>query len=177
MVVDFKYVQEEQKAFLKHLKHSEGISYQDNIFNVPMWLVLALQSELSEILNASKIHKWWDNQPVNREHLLEECADFLAHLGNLANILETDLVGGVEELQITAVESQINYLAYKITTLPWKKQFARSSLLNNLLPKYVELVYSLGFNLDELKEAYLSKMERNYIRFASGEMVIKCLNK
>lgn len=165
MIADFKYVQKEQKKFLEHLKHVEGIKYQDDIFNVPMWLVLALQSELAEILNASKVHKWWDKQQVNENHLLEECADFLAHLGNLANILEIDLVAGIEEIQITAIESQINYLAYKITTLPWKKQFARSKLLNNLLPGFVQLVYSLGFDLDQLEEAYKNKMVVNYTRF------------
>lgn len=165
MIADFKYVQKEQKKFLEHLKHVEGINYQDDIFNVPMWLTLSLQSELAEILNASKVHKWWDKHPVNEEHLLEECADFLAHLGNLSNILEVELIAGIEEIQITAIESQINYLAYKITTLPWKKQFARSKLLNNLLPGFVQLVYSLGFDLDQLKEAYMKKMKINYSRF------------
>ncbi len=165
-VIDFKWIQKEQKNFLEYLGRLEGVKYQDDIFNVPMWVVLALQSELSEILNASKVHKWWDKEDVNRDHLAEECADFLSHLGNLANILEVELIASVDEVQRTCIESQINYLAYKITTLPWKKQFARNKLLNNLLPGFIQLVYSFGFNIEEIEEAYKIKMQHNYTRFS-----------
>ena len=165
-IVDFKYVQEHQRKFLEHLKNIEGINYQEGIYNVPMWLVLALQSELSEILNETKIHKWWDKQKPNEEHLLEECSDFLAHLGNLANFLEVEMIMSIDEIQTEELEKQFNYLAYKITTLPWKKMFARNKLINCILPAFVQLVYSLGFTLEELKQAYLKKMNTNYSRFS-----------
>lgn len=167
-IIDFTYVQKEQKRFLERLEKIDGIKHQKDVFNVPMWIVLALQSELSEILNASKVHKWWDISEVDRKHLAEKCADFLSHLGNLANILEVELIASVEEIQRTCIENQINYLAYKITTLPWRKQFARGKLLNNLLPGFIELVYSLGFDIDDIKKAYRSKMDKNILELEQG---------
>ncbi len=35
--------------------------------------------------------------------------------------------------------------------------------LDTLVTKYVELVYSLGLDTDQIKEAYLKKMKRNYL--------------
>ena len=52
MIIDFKYVQEMQESFCKHLEDKKGINYQKESFNVPMWLILAIHSELGEVLNA-----------------------------------------------------------------------------------------------------------------------------
>lgn len=76
-VIDLNYVKKEQKSFLEHLKSVEGIKYQEEQFQVPMWLTLALISELIEVLNETKIHKWWDRLPVNEEKLKEELSDLL----------------------------------------------------------------------------------------------------
>ncbi|WGX74863.1 dUTP diphosphatase [Paraclostridium bifermentans] len=127
-----------------------------------MWLTLALISELIEVLNETKIHKWWDRLPVNEEKLKEELSDLLSHIGNLANELDADLIVTVDELQTTSLERQFIYLAYKITTLPWKKMFGKHKL-DTLVTKYVELVYSLGLDMDQIKEAYFKKMENNYL--------------
>ncbi|WP_250674931.1 dUTP diphosphatase [Paraclostridium ghonii] len=144
------------------MKNVEGINYQEDKFQVPMWLTLALLSELAEVLNETKIHKWWDRLPVNREKLKEELLDLLSHIGNLANELDVDLIVTVDEVQTTSLERQFIYLAYKITTLPWKKMFGKHKL-DTLIAKYVELVYSLGFDMDQIKEAYFTKMEENYL--------------
>lgn len=160
--IDLNYVKKEQKSFVEHLKCIEGINYQDSKFEVPMWLTLALLSELIEVLNETKIHKWWDRSPVNEERLKEELADMLSHLGNLANELDVDLIASVEETQTTSLEKQFIYIAYKITTLPWRKMFGKHKL-DTLIVKYVELVYSLGFDMEEIREAYFNKMKENYI--------------
>lgn len=161
-VIDLNYVKKEQKSFLEHLKSVEDINYQEEQFQVPMWLTLALISELIEVLNETKIHKWWDRLPVNEEKLKEELSDLLSHIGNLANELDADLIVTVDEVQTTSLERQFIYLAYKITTLPWRKMFGKHKL-DTLVTKYVELVYSLGLDIDQIKEAYFKKMENNYI--------------
>ncbi|MFR3499303.1 MAG: dUTP diphosphatase [Paraclostridium bifermentans] len=161
-VIDLNYVKKEQKRFIEHLKSVEGINYQEDKFQVPMWLTLALISELIEVLNETKIHKWWDRLPVNEEKLKEELSDLLSHIGNLANELDADLIVTVDEVQTTSLERQFIYLAYKITTLPWKKMFGRHKL-DTLVTKYVELIYSLGLDMDQIKEAYFKKMDKNYI--------------
>lgn len=161
-VIDLNYIKKEQKSFLEYLKSVEGINYQEEQFQVPMWLTLALISELIEVLNETKIHKWWDRLPVNEEKLKEELSDLLSHIGNLANELDADLIVTVDEVQTTSLERQFIYLAYKITTLPWRKMFGKHKL-DTLVTKYVELVYSLGLDMDQIKEAYFKKMEKNYL--------------
>lgn len=161
-VIDLNYVKKEQESSLEHLKGVEGINYQESKFEVPMWLTLGLLSELIEVLNETKIHKWWDRMPPDKERLKEELADLLSHLGNLANELEVDLVVTVEETQTTSLEKQFIYIAYKITTLPWRKMFGKHKL-DTLITKYVELVYSLGFDMKEIEEAYFKKMQKNYL--------------
>lgn len=165
MILDMRYVQETQNNFCKALEDGKGINYQKESFTVPMWLILSLQSELGEVLNASKVHKLWDKTEVDREHLLEELADLLAHVGNLANFLEIELVLDIKDVQVTAVESTFNRLAYRITTLNWNKRHARNTLVNHIVPLFIELLYSFGFDLEELKEAYHLKMGENYLRF------------
>ena len=164
-IIDFTYANKEQKNFLEHLESSKGIKYPNETLNVPMWLILALHSELSEVLNASKLHKFWDKSEINREHLIEELGDFLSHMANLANFLEVDLVTEIPEIQVTAPEVVFNQLAYRITTLNWNKRHARNALLNQIVPLFVELVHSFNFTLDELEEAYKKKMQDNYTRF------------
>lgn len=161
-VIDLNYVKKEQKSFLEYLKSVEGINYQEEQFQVPMWLTLALISELIEVLNETKIHKWWDRLPVNEEKLKEELSDLLSHIGNLANELDADLIVTVDEVQTTSLERQFIYLAYKITTLPWRKMYGKRKL-DTLVTKYVELVYSLGLDMDQIKKAYFSKMKKNYL--------------
>lgn len=160
-IIDLNYVKKEQDKFIGYLHLVEGINYQESKFEVPMWLTLALLSELVEVLNETKIHKWWDRSQVNQDRLKEELADLLSHLGNLANELDADLIVTVDETQTTSLERQFIYIAYKITTLPWKKMFGRHKL-DTLISKYVELVYSLGFDMEEIQEAYFKKMEKNY---------------
>lgn len=165
VMIDFTYIKKEQNRFLEYLLEVKGYNYQKDSFCVPYWLILALQSELGEILQASMVHKWWSNEKVDREHLLEECADFLAHLGNVANFLDEDMIFGELEVQTTVPEVTFNRLAYRITTLSGAKRQARYQLKNYLVPLFIELLYSLGFDIDELKIAYKSKMEKNYYRF------------
>lgn len=126
-----------------------------------MWLTLGLLTELVEVLNETKIHKWWDRSEPNQDRLKEELSDLLSHLGNLANELDADLIVTVDETQTTSLEKQFIYIAYKITTLPWRKMFGKHKL-DTLISKYVELVYSLGFDMEEIQEAYFKKMEKNY---------------
>lgn len=165
MIIDFEYVKNDQKDFLKHLEMECGIKCPNDKFVVPMWLALALLTELMEIANEKKSFKWWDRLPADNEKVLTEVSDLLSHIGNLANALEVDLVMEINEIQVTAVETTFIRLAYRFTTLPGNKRQARNTLKNYIIPLFAELVYSLGFDMDELREAYETKMKANYTRF------------
>jgi len=165
IVIDFKYANEEQKKLLEQLESNQGIKHPNETLSVPMWLVLALHSKLSEVLNVSKLHKFWDKSEINRTHLIEELGDLLSHIANLSNFLELDLVTEISEINLTAPEIIFNQFYYRITTLNWSKRHARNTLINQIVPNFVELVYSFGFSLDELKEAYYKNMQYSYDSF------------
>lgn len=162
-VIDFKYANKEQKKFLKHLEINQNIKYPNETLNVPMWLILALHSKLSGVLNKTNLYKFGGKSEINRTHLIEEFGDLLSHIANLANFLELDLVTEISEINLTAPEIVFNQFYYRITTLNWSKRHARHTLINHILPNFIELVYSFGFNLDELKAAYYSNIQNNYM--------------
>mgnify|MGYP002581126755 CR=1 FL=1 len=123
-VIDFTYANKEQKNFLEHLESSKGIKHPSETLNVPMWLILALHSELSEVLNASKLHKFWDKSEVNREHLIEELGDFLSHMANLANFLEVDLIT-IYEIKWNKSRNDFNVIERDLVTNEFKKLYGK----------------------------------------------------
>ena len=167
-VIDFTYVLEKQKTFSKLLEDKKGIKQPSDIYNVPYSFILGLNSELYEIVNAAKMHKSYTKEKIDREHVIEECADLLSWIGNTANFLEIKLIAEVQEMQITAPEVIVVSLNDKINRLTWNKRTARYTLTGKILPLFTELIYSLGFDLNELKEAYHKKMDKNILEMEQG---------
>lgn len=162
-IIDLTYVKKEQKEYLERLQSSKGMEYQDATYNVPYWFTLSLQAQLSKVLITSKVNEMFQDGTVDRVELLQELAEFMGHIGTLANMLNQHLVLTVEEIQVTAVETTFNRLIYWITTLNWNKRHARNSLKNSIMPLFLELVYSFGFSIEELEEAYKGKLEVNVL--------------
>ena len=162
-VIDLNYVKKEQDKFSKYLESTKGINTQTNTLKVSEGQILALASELYEVINESKIHKEYDKD-VDRERVIEELSDCLSMIGNIANSLNMDLIVETEITQIENIEKQFIGLNYDILRLNKvsKILFARRKLEELIVPQFINIVYSLGFNLDELKEAYFKKMEENY---------------
>lgn len=162
-VIDFTYALEKQKTFSRLLEEKKGIKQPSDIYNVPYSFILGLNSELYEIVNAAKMHKSYSKEKIDRDHVIEECADLLSWIGNTANFLEIKLITEVQEMQITAPEVIVVSLNDKINRLTWKKRVARYTLTDKIFPLFVELIYSLGFDLNDLKEAYHQKMDKNIL--------------
>lgn len=165
-VIDLEYVKKEQESFISHLKTIEGIKYPDSggKGDVPKWLVISLICELIEVVNESKCIKWWDNAPINKERLKEELADLLAHIGNVSNYLCVDLKIEKELPMIKDLKAHVLGMLGDFTTLGFSKYYARNKLVI-ITQKYMQLVKYFGYNMNDIKEAYLNKMKMNYRRF------------
>lgn len=161
--ISLEYIKKEQKDMLEHFKYVKGYNYQECDFGVPYWIILALQTELSEIVNAANIHKWWNKEKVNRNHVLEECCDFIAHAGNLAVMLDEELNINLKDCT-EPIETLFNRISYQITTLNMSKNYARKSL-KIIMDLFGEFVIALGFDFDEIKIKYYEKLQINYRRF------------
>ena len=158
IVIDFTYANKGQKVALEHFKSDNSINIQNETLNVPMGLILALQSGLSKVLIESKLDMFWSKSEVDNKLLIQSLAGFLANMGDLANFLEVDLIAEVQEIQLTAPEVIFNQIAYRITTLNWNKRHARNTLVNQMIPLLLELTQSFKFTVEELEETYKARM-------------------
>ena len=158
IVIDFTYANKGQKAALERFKSNNGTNIQDEMLNVPMGLILALQSGLSKVLIESKLDMFWYKSEVDNKLLIKSLAGFLGNMGDLANFLEVDLITEVQEIQLTPPEIIFNQMAYRITTLNWNKRHARNTLVNQMIPLLVELTQSFNFSIEELEKTYKSRM-------------------
>lgn len=175
-IIDLNYIKKEQKRFSKHLETTKGIKSRINTNEVTERQILALISELYEVVNEAKIHKKYDCD-VNRDRVIEELSDCLSMIGNIANSLDIDLEIHIEKIKIKKIETQIldfNKEILKLYNLEINKNklniiyqikvfFAKKRIKETIVPRFLNIVFSLGFSLEELTEAYFKKMESNYL--------------
>ena len=154
MIINFKYVKKERECHLETYKKFDNINIQNDRFKIPMGHILSLHTNLAEIINI-----WLDNG-IGSQLLLEQMTFLLSRIGELAIFLDIDLIKETEEIQTSSIEVTVNKLFYRITTLESeKKAINRGTIINYIIPMFVELVYSLGFSLEELEEHYKRVME------------------
>lgn len=154
MIINFKYVKKERECHLKTYKKFDNINIQNDRFEIPMGHILSLHTNLAEVINV-----WLDNG-IGSPLVLEEITFLLCKIGELAVLLDIDLIREIEEIQTDPIEVTVNKLFYRITTLESKKKaINRGTIINYIIPMFVELVYSLGFSLEELEEYYKRGME------------------
>ena len=158
IVIDLTYANKGQEEALDRFKGNNSTNIQDEMLNVPMGLILALQSGLSKVLIESKLDMFWDKSEADNKLLIKSLADFLGNMGDLANFLEVDLITEVQEIQLTPPEIIFNQMAYRITTLNWNKRHARNTLVNQMIPLLVELTQSFKFSIEELEKTYKARM-------------------
>ena len=166
MIIDLTELQIKQQEFIAWLESKPGLINEKNKFGVTKKQVLATISELYEVGNEAKqIYKWWDKTEIKNVRVLEELSDVLSHILNLANALGADLVIDMELKQVTELEDQLmalNYTLLRFGSHNANKHLEKRRLKELLLPEYIIFAYSLGFNMEELKEAYCKKMDWNY---------------
>lgn len=166
MIIDLRNIQAEQVEFINYLESKPGAINPKSKFGVTKGQAIDLLSELMEVCNASKAQKWWDKSDIDKDSVAEELADLMAHICNIANYLDIDLIHEVEELQIKSIEGIVLAFVQDVILLSNSnnKTFIRHRIFV-ILTKYIQLVYALGFNIEELKEVYYKKLKVNYTRF------------
>ena len=151
MIIDLRDIQDKQVEFVNYLESKPGTINPKSKFGVTKGQAIDLLSELMEVCNAAKVQKWWDKSVINKGYVAEELADLMAHICNIANYLDIELIHEVEELQIDCIEGHIIGIASDMIQIPYSKNKT--------------FVYALGFNIDEIEDAYHKKLETNYKRF------------
>ncbi|SCI10519.1 Uncharacterized protein conserved in bacteria [uncultured Clostridium sp.] len=166
MIIDLRDIQYKQVEFVNYLESKPEVVNPKSKFGVTKGQAIDLLSELMEVCNAAKVQKWWDKSDVDKKSVAEELSDLLAHICNISNYLDIELIHEVEELQIDCIEGHIIGIASDMIQIPYSKNktFVRHKIFV-ILSKYIQIVYALGFNIDEIKDAYHKKLKINYTRF------------
>lgn len=147
MILDLQYAKNIRESILSNDKTSSNVICQEERFNVPLGLILDLHVELAHLYLGMQTK-------AAKEVTLNDLSSILNKIVDIAIFLNIDLIVEVEEVQTTAPGVTLNALFNHVSMLNYKKAIARNKLINMILPLFTELVYSLGFTLDELKKHY-----------------------
>ncbi|MCR8981619.1 dUTP diphosphatase [Brevibacillus laterosporus] len=159
--VDLKPFFEKQRQLNDYIIKKKGLEDQDLWGNT----ILALRVELSELANEIKCFKHWSDKRMNREKALEEAADTLHFF------LSVGIYLGIPDKWDCNVHrtqgganftAQFNRILDKISTNMdgWDFFYA--------IPRFIALIYMLGFTWDDIAEAYDKKWQINIQRQESG---------
>lgn len=124
----------------------------------------ALNCELWECANESRVFKFWSNKGIDREALKEEYVDVIHFLISIANELGYEK-HVYKDIPIMDLNRLFNGISNMITMIPTNKE---KEHLSKLFNHVIKLGYQLDFTESDVIEAYHSKHEENYERQANG---------
>ena len=165
-VINLVEIQEVQKEFLKFLEDKSDMIHIKNNFEVTKQQALCMLSGLYELENEIKLHKWWDKQEVKKDKVLKKLTILLGHIAMAANQLEVQLV--LEDYQVDkhCLEGQILSLTRHMYELPYlKNTFYTRQKIRTIFKEYIELLYSLGFTIEQLESEYYNALDIIYKKF------------
>lgn len=128
--------------------------------------VIALNVELNELINEIRHFKFWSNKgPSDKTIILDEFVDCIHFALSLGNTLEAkDLIFTMGDMKrpLSPIYFDITNKLIELSTNKDVKLF--KSLLNNIL----EIAWHMGYDMDDVQEAYDIKNKVNYERQNSG---------
>ena len=156
-VIDLNFAKKLRESILSNEKDNSNINIQKEIYSMPMNLIINFHIDLAHLalgLNLNKDYK---------DVMLNDLIMILNRMSDIAIFLDIDLIAEVQEIQVTAPEVILNSLFNNVSMLNYKKAISRTKMINRIIPLFAELIYSLGFDLNDIKEAYHQKMDKNIL--------------
>ena len=154
-VIDLNFAKKSRESILSDTEDNNSINTQIKAYSVPMSLIMNFHIDLAHLaLNLNKDYK---------DVMLNDLIMILNRMSDIAIFLDIDLIAEIQEIQVTATEVILNSLFNNVSMLNYKKATSRTKMINRIVPLFAELVYSLGFDLNDIKEAYHQKMDKNIL--------------
>ena len=161
-VIDLNFAKKSRESILSDTEDNNSINTQIKAYSVPMSLIMNFHIDLAHLalgLNLNKDYK---------DVMLNDLIMILNRMSDIAIFLDIDLIAEVQEVQVTAPEVILNSLFNNVSMLNYKKAISRTKMINRIIPLFAELIYSLGFDIDDIKEAYNKKMDKNILELEQG---------
>lgn len=156
-VIDLNFAKKSIESILSDTEDDNSINAQIKAYSVPMSLIMNFHIDLAHLALGLNLNK--DLEDV----MLNDLIMILNRMSDIAIFLDIDLIAEVQEIQVTAPDVILNSLFNNVSMLNYKKATSRTKMINRILPLFAELVYSLGFDLNDIKEAYHQKMDKNIL--------------
>ena len=154
-VIDLNFAKKLRESILSNEKDNSNINIQKEIYSMPMNLIMNFHIDLAHLaLNLNKDYK---------DVMLNDLIMILNRMSDIAIFLDIDLIAEIQEIQVTATEVILNSLFNNVSMLNYKKAISRTKMINRIVPLFAELVYSLGFDLNDIKKAYHQKIDKNIL--------------
>ena len=156
-VIDLNFAKKSRELNLSDTGDNNSINTQIKAYSVPMSLIMNFHIDLAHLalgLNLNKDYK---------DVMLNDLIMILNRMSDIAIFLDIDLIAEIQEIQVTATEVILNSLFNNVSMLNYKKATSRTKMINRILPLFAELVYSLGFDLNDIKKAYHQKIDKNIL--------------
>ena len=156
-VIDLNFAKKLRESILSNEKDNSNINIQKEIYSMPMNLIINFHIDLAHLALGLTLNK--DLKDV----MLNDLIMILNRMSDIAIFLDIDLIAEVQEVQVTAPEVILNSLFNNVSMLNYKKAISRTKMINRIIPLFAELIYSLGFDLNDLEEAYNKKTDKNIL--------------
>lgn len=154
-VIDLNFAKKSRELNLSDTGDNNSINTQIKAYSVPMNLIMNFHIDLAHLaLNLNKDYK---------DVMLNDLIMILNRMSDIAIFLDIDLIAEIQEIQVTATEVILNSLFNNVSMLNYKKATSRTKMINRIIPLFAELIYSLGFDLNDLEEAYNKKTDKNIL--------------
>ena len=156
-VIDLNFAKKSRESILSRTEETNSINTQIKSYSVPMSLIIDFHIDLAHLALGLNLNK--DLEDV----MLNDLITILNRMSDIAIFLDIDLIAEVQEVQVTAPEVILNSLFNNVSMLNYKKAISRTKMINRIIPLFAELIYSLGFDLNDLEEAYNKKTDKNIL--------------
>ena len=159
MKLDLSNIFNEQKQLDLKIQKNHNVSY-DMVSNK---LIVALAVELGELANEVRCFKFWSFKPASsKETIIEEYADGIHFITSISIMHSIS--------PIFEVSHEVCKLDNEQLSCKFKELFDLISTLNNPADikiwyvKYIELGFALGFDINDIIDAYQAKHQKNIDR-------------
>ncbi len=147
-VIDLNFAKKSRESILSSTEETNSINTQIKAYSVPMSLIIAFHIDLAHLALGLSLNK--DLKDV----ILNDLIMILNRMSDIAIFLDIDLIAEVQEIEVKNPEVILNSLFNHVSMLNYKKATSRAKMINRIVPLFYELVYSLGFAIEELEEHY-----------------------
>ncbi|WP_322972505.1 dUTP diphosphatase [Pseudalkalibacillus salsuginis] len=131
--------------------------------------VLALLVEIGELANETRCFKFWSSKPPSpKETILEEYVDGVHFLLSIGLILPYEVPQQVTLPKVADINPVHAFLKVYESVSIFKNNEDDINNYNRLMEDYLMIGRVLGFTIEEIKDAYLSKNQVNHARQDEG---------